>query len=106
MDIMGIERVKNEDQYRQVIDYIGKLAETEPAADSEIADIIYHLGTLANDWAAENLKPKQNEDVLLLTNGIRKTKIPQVPVDKPTKFAILITSIRDIINGRQASVSN
>lgn len=55
MDIMGIERITNEYEYAAVLQAVRELAKNEPDSESEDADIINHLSTLAAEWAESNI---------------------------------------------------
>lgn len=53
---MDILHINNEEEYKKVIAYIEELVEKEPNSESEEADIINHLGTIAEEWARANLQ--------------------------------------------------
>lgn len=60
MDIMGIECIENKKQYHKVMFEIRELAKSEPADNSETADIINHLFTLVSEWYATNNPKEKN----------------------------------------------
>jgi hypothetical protein len=53
---MNIHHIKSEEEYNDVMAYLKKCSNNPPQIDSEEADIINHLGTIAAEWAESNLK--------------------------------------------------
>lgn len=107
MDIMGIERVETEEQYESVLAHIRELAISEPNSESEEADIINHLSTLAAEWAREN-RPDEakerfrtREDDLSEWTSPLETKewVADVKVvDNPLRFATIVQRLRGLVS--------
>ena len=91
MDIMGIEHIEFEGQYQRVLLEIRELAKSKPASDSEAADIINHLSTLASEWA--NSHP-QHQDII----EYDKMDLPaDNSLDNPSLFRILYIRMKELV---------
>ncbi|NJO61506.1 MAG: hypothetical protein HC836_25620 [Richelia sp. RM2_1_2] len=60
----NLDKIETKDQYKQVLEYIEELNKSSPTSDSETADIINHLGTLATEWAEINLQKFDKPDII------------------------------------------
>lgn len=58
---MDLDRIRSKEEYESVIAYLEEKLKNPPDGFSEEADLIFCLGTLALEWAEENL-PKDKKD--------------------------------------------